>query len=198
MTFIKEHGFLALFTLSYIVGFGGYYMSAGNLEFMWYVFVLVFFAALIGATLSKTHFPAWILWLLSWWGFLHMAGGGVRVGDGVLYAYRIVHLFGEGESFVLKFDQVVHFYGFFVATLVVWHLLRPHVTNLYSVSVLLTVLFAGVGLGALNEIVEFLAVVAIPETGVGGYYNTALDLVFNMLGAVSAVLLLRYKGRQLR
>jgi putative membrane protein len=44
------------------------------------------------------------------------------------------------------------------------------------------------GLGALNEIVEFAAVVASPSTGVGGYYNTALDLVFNGLGATLAVI----------
>lgn len=46
----------------------------------------------------------------------------------------------------------------------------------------------GCGFGAINEIVEFLAVVALPETGVGGYANTLLDLVFNFVGALSAVI----------
>jgi len=39
----------------------------------------------------------------------------------------------------------------------------------------------------LNEIVEFFATVILPETGVGGYINTSLDLVFNLLGALIAM-----------
>ena len=35
-------------------------------------------------------------------------------------------------------------------------------------------------------IIEFGAVLALPETGVGGYYNTAIDLVANGLGALLA------------
>ncbi len=45
------------------------------------------------------------------------------------------------------------------------------------------------GLGAVNEMVEFTAVLIVPDTNVGGYSNTALDLVFNAIGAVSAMLL---------
>jgi uncharacterized membrane protein YjdF len=170
----------------YVLSFGIYYVSIKNFEFLWYVFVLVFFFALIGTTLHKTQLPAWLLWLLSLWGALHMAGGGIPVEGSVLYAYQLVHLFGSGESFVLKFDQVVHFYGFFVATLVVWHLLRPYVLNPYAFPVLFVTLCAGIGLGAINEVVEFAAVVAAPETGVGGYFNTAIDLVANMIGATAA------------
>ena len=44
------------------------------------------------------------------------------------------------------------------------------------------------GLGALNEIVEFTAVLTVPNTNVGGYYNTALDLVFNGAGAACAMI----------
>jgi uncharacterized membrane protein YjdF len=47
------------------------------------------------------------------------------------------------------------------------------------------------GLGALNEMIEFSAVLMVPDTNVGGYYNTALDLVFNALGAVIAMVLVR-------
>jgi hypothetical protein len=45
------------------------------------------------------------------------------------------------------------------------------------------------GLGALNEIIEFSAVMLVPNTNVGGYYNTALDLAFNGLGAVTATVI---------
>ena len=50
------------------------------------------------------------------------------------------------------------------------------------------------GLGAMNEIIEFIAVLLIPETNVGGYENTGWDLVSNAVGAVIAALLLyRYR-----
>lgn len=45
------------------------------------------------------------------------------------------------------------------------------------------------GLGALNEVSEFSAVMAFSRTGVGGYYNIVLDLTFNLIGAAGAVLL---------
>ena len=37
-------------------------------------------------------------------------------------------------------------------------------------------------LGALNEVVEFVAVLLIPNTNVGGYINTSWDLVANLVG----------------
>ena len=43
------------------------------------------------------------------------------------------------------------------------------------------------GVGALNEIIEFIAVLSVPDNNVGGYYNTVLDIVFNTIGALFAV-----------
>jgi hypothetical protein len=52
--------------------------------------------------------------------------------------------------------------------------------------------FAAMGFGALNELIEFLAVLSVPETGVGGYYNTGLDIVANALGAICAAFIAPY------
>ena len=41
---------------------------------------------------------------------------------------------------------------------------------------------------ALNEIVEFVATLLVPDTNVGGYRNTGWDLVANLVGATLAVL----------
>lgn len=40
---------------------------------------------------------------------------------------------------------------------------------------------------SMNEIVEFSATVLVPDTNVGGYENTAIDLVANLLGACLAI-----------
>lgn len=187
----KGEWFLVLFNLIYVIIFATYYVSIKNYEFLWYVLVLVFFFVLIGGTLRKTNFSYMVLWGLSIWGFLHMVGGGVRIGDGVLYALHLIPIFDRGgDFFILKFDQVVHAFGFCVATLVGWELIRPSLNKTGKVNykiVYLLLVCIGMGLGALNEIVEFMAVVIFPNTGVGGYENTALDLVFNMIGSVIAI-----------
>jgi putative membrane protein len=48
-------------------------------------------------------------------------------------------------------------------------------------------IFAAAGFSIINEIIEFLAAVNLPETGVGGYENTVLDMIFNLTGAAIAV-----------
>ncbi|MBI2448708.1 DUF2238 domain-containing protein [Candidatus Pacearchaeota archaeon] len=187
---------LILFNLIYVAIFTIYYLSIKNYEFLWYVAVLLFFVGLIAFTLKKSNFDYLILWGLSIWGFLHMAGGGVRVGDGVLYALQLIPIWVTDNFFILKFDQLVHFYGFAVATLVAHHLLKKYWNDDVNYKIVYPALVAiGMGLGALNEIVEFMAVVAFSNTGVGGYYNTALDLVFNTLGAIAAVIFIHVKKR---
>ena len=181
---------------AYIIGFAAYYLFERNYEFLWYVLVLVSFFILIVATLRRSHFDSLILWGLSLWGLLHMAGGGVLVNGEVLYRLHIVPIVGSGDAFVLRFDQFVHFFGFAVATLVVHHLLKPYLNETTNWKVVYPLIVAaGAGLGALNEVVEFTAVVLIDETGVGGYYNTAIDLVFNTLGAVAAVFLIHFRRK---
>ena len=197
MKYKREQLFVLFFTLAYLLAFTIYYLSIKNYEFLWYVAVVVFFVFLIGSTLNKTEFDYTILWGLSLWGLLHMAGGGVRVGEGVLYAWRIYPFVDiNPEFFILKFDQLVHAFGFGVATLVMFHLLKPAVNKGVSRRVVyFSAAMAGMGLGALNEIVEFIAVVVAEETGVGGYFNTALDLVFNFVGVLIAIMFVHLRGK---
>jgi putative membrane protein len=180
------------FTLAYVAGFGIWFVLIGNLEFLWYIATLLLFVVLIGTTIRRTRFPPLILWALSIWGLAHMAGGGIEVDGAVLYALKLVPIAGDGEFTILKYDQVVHFYGFAVTALVLWHLLQLHYPVLRnSWTIYVFPALASMGLGCVNELIEFAAVLSIPDTNVGGYYNTALDLLFNAAGAVTAVLLIR-------
>ena len=187
-----SHWAVLVFTLTYVVGFAAWFLAIGNVEFLWYIATLLFFVVLIALTIGRTKFPPFILWGLSVWGLAHMAGGGIKVGGNVLYALVLIPIVGDGELRILKYDQVVHFYGFAVTAVVLWHLLRTNFPALrgtwtiYCFSAL-----ASMGLGCLNELIEFAAVLGLPDTNVGGYYNTALDLAFNSAGAVIAMLLVR-------
>ncbi len=190
----KGEWLLIIFNLLYIIPYSIYYLTIKDYEFMWYILVLLVFSVLIIATLRKTNFDYVALWGLSLWGFLHMSGGGLIVpGTGrVLYALEIYKFFDVGDTYVLKFDQFVHAFGFGVTTLVAYQLLKPRIKSMHKGLLYGLCVFAAMGAGALNEIVEFLAVVILPETGVGGYFNSGLDLVFNGLGSLIAVIFIHF------
>ena len=125
MQLTKVQWTVLIFTILYIIGFGFYYAQALNYEFVGYLGVLVLGFSIIFATLPKTQFPTYILWGLSIWGLLHMAGGSVPVGDTVLYGYRIIPLYdGGGDFFILKMDQLIHAFGFGVTALLALQLLK--------------------------------------------------------------------------
>lgn len=177
-------------TLAYIAGFGAVFLSTGNREFLWYIVTLLVLVALVGVGQRKAAFPAPILWALSLWGFVHMAGGGVPVGDTVLYGHVVLPVLQAGELVLLRYDQLVHFYGFSITAWLLWHLLRRHYPDMDGrMSIYVFATLGSMGLGAVNEMIEFAAVLMFPQTNVGGYVNTALDLVFNAGGAITAMVI---------
>jgi putative membrane protein len=153
-----------------------------NFEFLLYIGVVLVVGALVVWKQRKVRFDLTILWGLTIWGLLHMAGGNIQVGDDVLYGLQLIPV-------VLRYDQLVHTFGFGTATLVCYHLLQPYlregIDRWRTLSVL--IVFMGCGLGAINEIIEFIAVKTIKDTHVGGYDNTLWDLIFNLIGGVFAV-----------
>lgn len=167
-----------------------YYIAKQNYEFMLYIAVLVILFALVCFVQGRVKFSYTILWMLSVWGLLHMMGGGVHVPSGdVLYRWVPVELYNahddRGEFVILKFDQILHFYIYFVVSFVFMHLLSRFVVKREPNKYLaLFVILASMGASVINELIEFGAVVFLGKTGVGGYYNTALDLLFNTLGAL--------------
>jgi hypothetical protein len=184
------------FTISYVAAFAIWFFSRQNYEFIWYIATMAVLIALVGLNLQKAQFPTAMLWALTLWGLAHMAGGGVPVGDSVLYSKVLVLLTGEGEMTILKYDQVVHSYGFGVTAWLLWHLLSLNFPQMrHTRSIYVFPALAAMGLGAVNEIIEFIAVLVFPDTNVGGYYNTALDLVFNAAGAVIAMMLVALASR---
>ena len=185
---------ILIFTLIYLLIFLFIFMGRENYEFVTYVGVIIFFFVLILFTNEKVNYPNIVLWGLSFWGLLHMLGGGLLLENGTMRLYELI-LIPLSETYqIFKYDQFVHLIGFGVATLVMWVLLKPKlksVENWTSISVI--VIMAGLGVGALNEIVEFTVTVLVPETGVGGFINTSLDLVADLVGAILAMIYIRIR-----
>ncbi|MCC6675739.1 MAG: DUF2238 domain-containing protein [Phycisphaerales bacterium] len=188
---------VAAFTVLYMLVFGGWAVATGNHEFLFYAAIML---GLIGMVLlldRQVTFSPLVLWGLATWGLLHMAGGTVPIPQSVtepgglpkLYSLRVVPWF-------IKYDQFVHAFGFGVATLAAWEGLRAATGYRrgpgFGLAILLVCI--GMGLGALNEVVEFTATRIMPETNVGGYVNTGWDLVSNLTGCVLAVAWLVWRG----
>jgi hypothetical protein len=187
---------VALFTVAYVGVFTAWFFSIGNYEFIVYVLTMLGLMALIGFSLGKAEYPPAILWALSLWGLMHMAGGGVPMNGSVLYNLVLVPIATVGDSVILKYDQFVHAFGFGVTAWLLHHLLTRHFPETRGTATALVYPALGaMGLGAVNEMIEFTAVLLVPDTNVGGYINTALDLVFNALGSVIAVTWIGLRGR---
>lgn len=192
MSFTKGQWIVIAFSALYLVLGGLYFLQDLNIEFVIYVGVIIAVFALLFGTLHITRFPLYILWLISFWGLLHILGGAVQTPDGVLFAYRIYPFFDYGGDFyILKYDQVVHAYLYGVVSLVFLHIVRRTLGAARPLwIVLLVAVMASMGVSAMNEIMEFLIAITLERNGVGGYENAMLDLIFNFSGAILAPLIL--------
>ncbi len=111
-------------------------------------------------------------------GIGHLAGGTVPVGQGTLYQWWLV----DG---LLRYDNLQHTWGFAFVGLATWEALRhrlgPTREDAGFVAAWVVGL-AAVAFGAINEIVEFVLTLTLSATNVGGYDNTARDIVANLVG----------------
>lgn len=189
---------VALFVAFYMTTAIAVAVCYWNYEFIYYGLVMF---ALIGVTVAidrRVRFPMWILWSFAIWGLLHMVGGTLPIPESVtepgtprvLYNLRL-------HPSLPKYDQCVHAFGFFVSTLASWRavlvaskfVLRPNPGPIFGAALM------GMGLGAVNEVIEFIATLVMPGTNVGGYANTGWDLVSNLAGCVVAALVIRLTDR---
>lgn len=191
---------LAVFTAAYLLAAVGSAFVTGNREFVFYIVVMAVLIGVVALVHHRVRLTIGLLWSLSAWGLLHMAGGLVPVPAGwpynppnaVLYSLWFV-------PDLLKYDQVVHAYGFGVTTWLCWQGLVSAVAaggsgRVRPLAGFLTLCAAaGMGFGALNEVIEFAATLMLPHTNVGGYENTGWDLVSNLTGCLVAAGLIRWR-----
>jgi hypothetical protein len=193
---------LAAFTALYMIAAVVSAVSQGNSEFVFYIVVMLVLISVVMLVHRSIVLTSGLLWSLTIWGLLHMAGGLVPLPKGWPYSGDQAVLYsGWIIPHLLKYDQIIHAYGFGTTTWVCWHSLSSlmkragHPPLKPTFGPLLLSAAAGAGFGALNEVVEFIAVLAIPNTNVGGYENTGWDLVANLCGVISAALLIRFSSK---
>ena len=189
----RVHLILGMLNGIYLLSFGLRFGLQRNFEFLIYVGVVLTTLIWIGLSLKRVDYALSTLIGLSVWGLMHMAGGGIVVGQGRLYDVMLLRW--STTLPILRYDQVVHMWGFGSCVLFCYDLLKGQLADArrFPFSLGLVLVMAGLGLGAFNEIVEFGVTCAVPEAGVGGYLNTALDLCANLVGALLALLFLKIK-----
>lgn len=194
---------LYVFTIGYTIISAAAAILTGNSEFVFYLLVMVTLVVLTLKLYRRVRFPPSALWALSVWGLLHMMGGMILVPESwhsrelvnVLYSFWLIPGW-------LRYDQLVHAYGFGVTTWICWECLSFIVWEncgqrlLTTPGPLILCLCAGMGLGAFNEVVEFFATLIIPHTNVGDYENTGWDLVFNLIGGFIAIAFISRTNRK--
>ncbi|MDD5705584.1 MAG: DUF2238 domain-containing protein [Kiritimatiellae bacterium] len=170
-----------------LAAFTAVFLLHGNREFLLYAGTLALLIFVIQRSDRAWRYPAAVKWCFLAWLALHMCGGFVHLGGTRLYDAIIWPLAGAPYH-ILRYDQFVHAFCYFM----IGGLLRTLTARLAapgaSKALLLTMtVLAALGVGALNEIVEFAAVACFSTDGVGDYFNNALDNVFNAVGALCAL-----------
>lgn len=165
-----------------------YYLFSNNFEFLTYVLALGIVLFIIFKTDKIFKYLPIARWGFTIWMFLHLAGGSFNINGTRLYDIVLIKLIGEPFN-ILRYDQIVHTFCYFILTLFIYSVVIS-VSNkkIANKTMLLIVFLAGIGIGAINEIIEFLTVALFNAKGVGDYFNNSLDLIFNSIGAILAVL----------
>lgn len=179
---------LPVFVVGYMLVCSVMALRQGNAEFVVYAGAMVVFITLVLLLHARVRFSRVCLWLLAVWGCLHMLGGTVPISGAyadtessrtVLYAFRL-------HPSLPRYDQVTHAFGFFAATVACWEACRRLLNARPGPALSVSASLMGMGLGALNEVLEFFVTLVVAEHGVGGYVNTGWDLVCNATGAILA------------
>lgn len=171
-------------------GFGLFGAATGADQTTTYVLTVVALGAVLLRLDRTVRFSDLVAVGVTAWAVAHLAGELTGLdSDRVLYnAVLAPHL---------RYDNVVHFFGFGTAGVAAWEALAPQLNKpaVTPLAAAITVWLFGMGIGALNEVVEFAVALNVDESNIGGYLNTGRDLVANLLGAAVAAIIVARRVR---
>lgn len=177
--------FLVVYAFSFII----FSFIDNNYEFLFYSFIMFLLTVIIVLYYKQVRLTSGLIIGLILISVLHTLGGHLFFNGTRLYDIWLI-------KDLIRYDNLVHFIGYFTTTLIAYNLLSPYLDdkikyNKFFLSLLLV--FIAIGIGALNEIFELSAVIFLNAgSQVGDYMNNAFDLVFNLLGSITACFLLIY------
>lgn len=169
-----------------LVGVTAFCLAQGERRVVAYLLVWSVLAALVTLVHRRYELRRSTLWWLAAAGWVHLAGGlfpSPDEGAPILYETWLI----DG---VVKFDQLAHAAICAVVTVAVFevlgHVLDPRQAGPGTRAVL--AMLACWGLGAANELFEFLSALRFEDSYAGGLDNAGWDLAFNSVGSLTAAL----------
>jgi uncharacterized membrane protein YjdF len=173
-----------------VAGFCVYGFATGSPSTVGYVSsVLVIGSAVVW--MPRAVLPGLLAAGLAIAAMVTLAGGLIDVGHNVLYNASIGPYSKTLGTHFLQYDHIAHAYVSFVIAFACWFMLAaPHAGASHRRELVFLAIGAALGLGALNEMVEFIATLAHHGAQVGGYWNAGWDLVCNFFGAAAAGLVI--------
>lgn len=177
---------LIIFTIGYLTIFSIVSVLNQRYSFLFSAGLMLIFTFLALYLYKKAGLPISAMTAMTLIAALHIFAGNTYIYGARLYDIWLIDKY-------LKFDNLVHFLGGFVAVYIIFILLEPYLDSKikerkFVFSVLLILIAAGIG--TINEILELGAVLFLnASTLVGDYFNNAFDLLYNFLGATTAGLL---------
>jgi len=176
---------VAIFTAAYVVVLTVVGLARQQ-TFLW--IYLPALAACIAIVVWIDHrwgpIPTILLWLLSIWAGMHLAGGLLPDPSGtktILYGFWLL----DGY---LRYDQVVHGFGIAAATAVLAFAARDSDRPLVWGFVLAQVV------GLVNETAENTFALVVENSNVGDWVNTAWDIAWHLIGATVAIMWMSRRG----
>lgn len=180
------------FTILYMFFFTVVALLNNNYEFLYYTLVMSIIILILIIYREKIALSAGIAFGLTVVAALHIFGGNVHIFGVRLYDVWLFNGF--------RFDNFVHIIGSFVAALLSYTFVYQHLNDKARDNKLLLaiiIISMASGIGALNEILELGAVIWFNASlQVGNYFNNALDLLYNLIGAILACIYLFYIHRE--
>jgi hypothetical protein len=185
---VRTHPAFTTFSAAYALGLTAFGFGRFPVRALTYLAIVLVDFIVVAALNRRARLPGWLLWGLSMWGLMHMVGGLVfweSSQNGIVYGIWLVPR-------TVRYDQLTHMIGFAMATAACWFALDLRtVPGAPAGGRALMAGLMGMGLGALNEVVEFGSIYAVPEQQVGGLENMGWDLIFNLMGCILMGLWLR-------
>jgi|TARA_B100002003_G_C13926677_1_gene450339 putative membrane protein len=177
-----------IFVYSFLIILLIYFAINQNHEFSIYGIATGLLYYLILVLDKKYNFPTYSVWLFAIWAVLHMLGGSAYISGIRFYDLMLIQVIGD-PFFILKYDQFVHAFCYVAFSILIYHVLKNHFKPNQERALIIFTILAASGVGLLNEVLEFgMVIFAGAGEAVGGYYNTALDMVFNVIGAIIGTL----------
>lgn len=160
------------------------FLFNGNYEFLTYTFTIGILIYVLIKMDKKFYFSQIAKWGFSVWLLLHFLGGSIRIESVKLYDSILIDIVGD-PLYIFRYDQFMHFFCYLVFAFFIYSIITPYLKNKVNKwTLFLIAVLVGEGVGGINEVIELSTVVFLHSTGVGNYFNNALDLVFNLIGAM--------------